>query len=296
MALDLDGTLVNLERSRLAPSNEDNCITIMNGHLPLCFRLVHGALEFVKALSVIPGAKITFFSAGQKWRNDILVDKLMKTIDRRWQRGFFRTHYHVISTNGGAKDLRELFRHPEDDLEQVVLIDDHEYVLHGQQVNVLKVPPPTEPLCEGISPKNKLVLILAIIMEAAADTARAPPGNRVRVPAGACPEAMARMHTAPQAVPAARLEAALHKDGTGPNDGVDLKGIMVSQPLAPAGQTSVTVGPRMAGPRMAGGKETLAEAVHRVAARAASDRAFAERLLQAGVTEIRKFSPIFDIV
>eukprot|EP00047_Mylnosiga_fluctuans_P006896 m.249839 g.249839 ORF g.249839 m.249839 type:complete len:242 (+) comp16364_c0_seq1:164-889(+) len=173
VAIDIDGTLMNLETAvarvdHTPVDHDENHLVIKVKKVVLTFRLVHGALEFIKALSLVPGLAITFYSAGMRWRNDKLVKKLMRRIDTCWGSNMFsRTRFRVISTNGGPKDLRALGAHV--DLERVIIVDDNITVPPDQARNLLRIPTPPDRMFHHTTYKNNLIVILGILLNAIDD-------------------------------------------------------------------------------------------------------------------------------
>ena len=88
--LDLDGTLVVLADPILQTHSlplPHNVVSIRNPEMDsraIRYEIVEGAEELVRALADVPGARISFFSSGKPWRNQQIVDILIRRINSRF--------------------------------------------------------------------------------------------------------------------------------------------------------------------------------------------------------------------
>eukprot|EP00981_Chlorochromonas_danica_P005030 scaffold1003_cov161-Ochromonas_danica.AAC.2 len=80
VVLDIDGTLVYLDFENSSP---DFLIRNPNYRQAIPYSLAPGALEFLEVLSLTPSCRLSFYSAGEKWRNTVLIHRLMQKVHIR---------------------------------------------------------------------------------------------------------------------------------------------------------------------------------------------------------------------
>lgn len=173
VVLDLDGTLIysfpSSEKIKLNVRNPSLGVDIPIGFAP-------GTTEFLMALSNIPEVKISFFSAGERWRNLIIIKHLMAP-NLQWRHfGTYRILSKTDLDNYECKDLKKITRNI--DLSRTIMVDDMDRVLEYQKGNLLKIYPGLAPSTfsnrcrdENVSKslfriRNNLVRALGLILMA----------------------------------------------------------------------------------------------------------------------------------
>lgn len=154
IVLDIDDTLVFIDFD-----NSPDFFVLnpkLNTQIP--YSTTHGAIEFLQALASIPDVRISFFSCGEKWRNESLVPQMIlkaapnalsHTIFGSFLRavGLFQLtlpskfRYELLSKEkvnySGRKDLRKVRKGIQ--LDRTILIDDRDTSYQGQEKNLLKL-------------------------------------------------------------------------------------------------------------------------------------------------------------
>lgn len=175
VVFDLDGTLIE----NVAPEAplEEGQKAIRWRHET--YRLNDFAPEVVDRLAGA-GYKVSFFSGGDRERNEVVIDALKELIELRTGRRF--EPYRILS----REDLTPVFGRPETarfrdrfkkDLQKVafpmdvVLVDDlPELTMVGQERSILQVPPDSQ----GVRHRNKLLVAMEILLQAKEAMGRSP--------------------------------------------------------------------------------------------------------------------------
>jgi hypothetical protein len=153
IVLDLDDTLVYVDFSH--PPD----FLVYNSKLKVNvpYVLTHCALEFVQAVASIPGVRLSFFSNGERWRNDGLIPQLVLKAANAYSSPMLfhilkqlglaqlalpkRLRYESLSKEqvslNGKKDLRKIRLGI--DLERTILVDDSVTSWQEQERNLLKL-------------------------------------------------------------------------------------------------------------------------------------------------------------
>lgn len=172
IALDLDGTLVYYHRSLKADTHQHFTVlnTDLKPHAPVSYALVHGAEEFLKALSMLPNVSLYFYSAGKRWRNTQLIRLMLRDIERKWPVSSFlgskKIAHKIITSDDGYKDLRALGTHV--DVRDTILVDDNDDSMSPKE-NILRIQSGIGSAKHSVgklSPENDLIRALGIILEA----------------------------------------------------------------------------------------------------------------------------------
>jgi len=135
------------------------------------FRVAHGTYQVLEALYNIPNTRISFYSAGESWRNKELIPKLLKKVPIKHAR---RKRPIILSkdqlNNAGKKDLT--FISPKLSLPRAILVDDQDTAAKGQEGNLLRLFPgmaahssPSLTQLEIFCIKNNLLRILGILLQ-----------------------------------------------------------------------------------------------------------------------------------
>ncbi|MFL5812753.1 MAG: NIF family HAD-type phosphatase [Bdellovibrionia bacterium] len=135
VVFDLDDTLIRWVRPDEAKSG--TLIPAMSQGKPYLFRVLDGTPEILESLSRQPGVRISFFSMGERSRNETVLSQLKLPSGRTAR----EIAYRVLSledatqVNGEShKDLRLV----NPDLERVLIVDDQKNApIPGQERNVL---------------------------------------------------------------------------------------------------------------------------------------------------------------
>jgi hypothetical protein len=135
IVFDLDDTLIRWVRPDEVKSG--TLIPAISQGKPYQFRVLDGAPEILESLSRIPGVRISFFSLGERSRNETVLSQ-MKLPGGRTARDIA---YRVLSLEDATqvkgeahKDLRLV----NPDLERVLIVDDQKNApIPGQERNVL---------------------------------------------------------------------------------------------------------------------------------------------------------------
>lgn len=154
IVLDLDGTLIYA----FPKSNPDVSALNPNLGIQVPFGYAHGTIEFIQCIQSIPNIRLSFYSSGDKWRNESVVYKIMNEVKKPsflnyWWRSYrsypsylsYRSYrsYRILSkedlTSLGEKDLTRI--RPGINIDRTILIDDIGIVPTNQKSNVLKLYP-----------------------------------------------------------------------------------------------------------------------------------------------------------
>lgn len=175
VVFDLDGTLIDSVPPETV-STEDARIFRWKGE---AFRLGDFAPEVIERLDRA-GYRVSFFSGGDRERNEVIVEGLKALIRHRSGREFHpykvlsREHLTPLFGRPDGARFRDRFRK---DLQHVafpgdvVLVDDlPDMLMEGQERSLLHV----EPGQEGLRRRQKLLVVMEVLLEAKSLLARAP--------------------------------------------------------------------------------------------------------------------------
>lgn len=175
--MDLDGTIVYLDFDIAKPD-----LLVRNPQIdkmiPYC--LAHGAIPFLSSLMTLPDCRVSFYSAGEKWRNDAIVDEIMRLVHACLRLNgveisslaFWRQRVKILSREDvavhGGKDLLKV--HKTLSLDRSILIDDTMTAVEGQTSNIILVSPglgikdPNRSRMEASLINNNLVYALGKVL------------------------------------------------------------------------------------------------------------------------------------
>lgn len=148
VVLDIDETLVFVDFNSKQPDMLINNPQYGRA-IPYCF--APGALEFLEVLLTLPNLRISFYSAGEKWRNIQLVKQVMDKVYGRLKArdaAIFKSaqwnHSPKILSRDevdflGSKNLLKVHRSLS--LERAILIDDTKTYHTGQENNFIHLHP-----------------------------------------------------------------------------------------------------------------------------------------------------------
>jgi hypothetical protein len=172
IVFDLDNTLIFTDFDR----PPDIAVSNPNFGVKVPFRLAHGTLEVLCILYSMKNVRISYYSAGETWRNVQLVPKLLNMVSARSEqikkRLFLRKPPTILSKeqlSSGKKDL--LLVHTSLKLTRALLVDDQVTSAQGQEANLLKIYgglssnyAPDQTTEDIFCIKNNLLRALGIIM------------------------------------------------------------------------------------------------------------------------------------
>lgn len=173
IVFDLDNTLIFTDFDK----PPDIAVSNPNFGIQVPFRLAHGALEVLCILYSMKNVRISYYSAGEAWRNVQLVPKLLNLVSVRSAQAkkkvFMRKPATILSkeqlTNDGKKDLLRINTSLQ--LDRALLVDDQKTSALGQETNLLKLYgglnsnyAPDQAIEETFCIKNNLLRALGIIM------------------------------------------------------------------------------------------------------------------------------------
>lgn len=161
VVLDIDGVLCcNSVRSKEAASfylRKGAIISAIKTHY-----VFPGVIEFLQLLFRTENIRVSFFSSGDRQRNEMFVEEILKCAigkegyEKVQKSVVILSREHMVSntdhnskaqyqtyglTNGNKKkDVSKVLRDDETLQNTVLIDDDHSYIQYGQEKNVLKVP------------------------------------------------------------------------------------------------------------------------------------------------------------
>lgn len=158
IVLDLDGTLVDT-----LPTQQTGSF-FAEGKW---YRLRNFVPEFIDQLRKIPGIRISFFSGGNRDRNDVVLRQIVLADGKTAQEIAYRSlSFSDLTSISTDSSLRFFHRYKKDlrkvnpDLQKVIIIDDlREFSLPGQERNMLWLSP------EGDS-RERLQRALSVVRDA----------------------------------------------------------------------------------------------------------------------------------